>query len=194
MVPIADSMVYLRPLYASPTTNPQPQLQYVIGVIGKTVRIDTSLTSTLSDLLEQTVLPPSEGGAPSTGTVPMAVSGLLQQAQTDYSNALIALKAADLAQFQTDLNAMSTAIKQAQDVLGTPLPGSTTSSTTTTTTTAPAAKGGKTSKKTGSTTTTAPHGLTTTSTTSAPASTEPKGSTSSTTTTPSTLVSAAPTS
>ncbi len=64
MVPIADSMVYLRPLYASPTTNPQPQLQYVIGVIGKTVRIDTSLTSTLSDLLEQTVLPPSEGGAP----------------------------------------------------------------------------------------------------------------------------------
>ena len=40
MVPIANSMVYLRPLYASPTTNPQPQLQYVIGVLGKNVQID----------------------------------------------------------------------------------------------------------------------------------------------------------
>ena len=29
MVPIGNSMVYLRPLYASPATNPQPQLQYV---------------------------------------------------------------------------------------------------------------------------------------------------------------------
>ena len=35
MVPIANSMVYLRPLYASPTTNPQPQLQYVVGVLGQ---------------------------------------------------------------------------------------------------------------------------------------------------------------
>ena len=40
MVPIANSMVYLRPLYASPTTNPQPQLQYVVAVLGKTVQID----------------------------------------------------------------------------------------------------------------------------------------------------------
>ena len=41
MVPIGNSMVYLRPLYASPTTNPQPQLQYVVGVLGKNVQIDT---------------------------------------------------------------------------------------------------------------------------------------------------------
>ncbi len=35
MVPIANSMVYLRPLYVSPTTNPQPQLQYVVGRPGQ---------------------------------------------------------------------------------------------------------------------------------------------------------------
>jgi hypothetical protein len=159
-------------------------LQYVVGVIGKTVKIDSSLTATLSDLLQTTVLPPSGSGAPSTGTVPAAVAGLLEQAQNDYNAAIADLKADNLAQFQTDLNAMSAAINQAQDVLKTPLAGSTpASTTTTTTTTTPAAKGGN-SKKTGTTTTTS-HGLTTT--TSVGASTEPKSSTSSTT-----LVSAAP--
>ena len=56
MVPIANSMVYLRPLYASPTTNPQPQLQYVVGVLGKNVQIDTSLAAVLSDLLQSSRL------------------------------------------------------------------------------------------------------------------------------------------
>ena len=186
MVPIGNSMVYLRPLYASPTTNPQPQLQYVIGVLGKNVQIDSSLSATLSDLLQTTVTLPSGSGVPSTGTVPAAVAGLLQQAQTDYNNALAALKNQNLAQFQSDLNLMSAAINQAQEVLGTPVPGST---STTTTTTVPSVKGGKT-KKTGTTTTTAPHGLTTT--TSVATSTEPKTSTSSTTTTSTSLVSAAP--
>ena len=140
MVPIANSMVYLRPLYASPTTNPQPQLQYVVGVLGKNVQIDTSLSAVLSDLLQTTVSLPSEsGGVSSTGTVPLAVSGLLQQAQTDYTNALAALKAGNLAEFQTDVNQMQQAIAQAQQVIGATTPGA----TTTTTTTVPPVKGAK---------------------------------------------------
>ncbi len=133
MVPIANSMVYLRPLYASPTTNPQPQLQYVVGVLGKNVQIDTSLSAVLSDLLNTTVSLPSEsGGVPSTGTVPAAVAGILQQAQTDYTNALAALKAGNLAEFQTDVNQMQAAIAQAQQVIGATTPGATTTTTTTT--------------------------------------------------------------
>ncbi len=188
MVPIADSMVYLRPLYVSPTTNPQPQLEYVVAVLGKNVQIDTSLSAVLSDLLQTTVTLPSQSGAPSTGTVPAAVAGILQTAQTDYNNALAALKADNLAQFQTDLNMMAQAITQAQQVLGTPAPGST---PTTTTTTAPPVHVGKTSKKGSTTSTTASKSSTSTSTssTSVPTSTEPKGSTSTTSTT---LVSAAP--
>jgi uncharacterized membrane protein (UPF0182 family) len=181
MVPIANSMVYLRPLYASPTTNPQPQLQYVVGVLGKTVQIDTSLAAVLSDLLQTTVLPPESSGVSSSGTVPAAVAGLLQQAQSDYTNALAALKAQNLSQFQTDINAMQASIAQAQQVIGATTPGATT--TTTTSTTVPAVKGGKTSKDT---TTTTSHASTTTS---VPTSTEPKNAT---TTTSTTLVSAAP--
>jgi hypothetical protein len=185
MVPIGNSMVYLRPLYASPTTNPQPQLQYVIGVLGKNVQIDTSLSATLSDLLQTTVTLPTGSGVPSTGTVPAAVAGLLQQAQTDYTNALAALKANNLGEFQTDINMMQEQITQAQQVLGTPVP------TTSTTTTVPPVKGAKGSKKPGTTTTTtASRSSNSATTTSVPTSTEPKTSTSSTTSTP--LVSATP--
>ena len=186
MVPIADSMVYLRPLYVSPTTNPQPQLEYMVAVLGKNVQIDTSLPAVLSDLLQTTVLPPGQAGS-STGTVPAAVAGILAQAQTDYNNALAALKASNLSAFQTDINQMQQAISQAQQVISATTPGATT--TTTTTTTAPPVKGAKTSKK-GATTTTTSHAATTSSSTSSvPASTEPKNAT---TTTSSTLVSAAP--
>ena len=150
MVPIANSMVYLRPLYASPTTNPQPQLQYVVGVLGKTVQIDTSLSAVLSDLLQTTVSLPSESGVSSTGTVPLAVAGLLQQAQTDYTNALAALKANNLGQFQTDISLMQQAITQAQQVIGAQVP----TPSTTTTTTVPPVKGTKGSKKPDTTTTT----------------------------------------
>ena len=96
MVPIANSMVYLRPLYVSPTTNPQPQLQYVVAVLGKNVQIDSSLSAVLSDLLQTTVSVPTGTGVTSTGTVPAAVAGILQTAQTDYNNALAALKAGNL--------------------------------------------------------------------------------------------------
>jgi uncharacterized protein len=189
MVPIGNSMVYLRPLYASPTTNPQPQLQYVIGVLGKNVQIDTSLGNVLSDLLNTTVTLPSGSGVPSTGTVPAAVAGILQQAQTDYTNALAALKAQQLGQFQSDLQAMQAAIAQAQDVLSATTGATTT--TTTTSTTTPAVKGGKSTKKAGTTTTTAAtRGASSSSTTtSVPTSTEPKNTTSTTSPAP---VSAAP--
>ncbi len=188
MVPIANSMVYLRPLYASPTTNPQPQLQYVVGVLGKNVQIDTSLGNVLSDLLNTTVtLPSGSGGVPSSGTVPAAVAGILQQAQTDYANALAALKADQLGQFQSDLVAMQAAIAQAQDVI-TATTGATTT-TTTTSTTMPPVKGGKTTKKSGTTTTTVHSTGSSSTTTSVPTSTEPKNTTSTTSTT---LVSAAP--
>ena len=189
MVPIANSMVYVRPLYVSPTTNPQPQLEYVIAVLGKDVQIDTSLPNVLTDLLGTTVLPPGQNET-SSGTVPAAVAGILAQAQTDYANAQAALKADNLSQFQTDIDAMQAAIAQAQQVISATTPGAT---PTTTTTTTPPIKP-KTTKK-GAVTKTSTTSTTSSTTTSAPTSTEPKNTTTSTTSpsaTSSPLVSAAP--
>ena len=157
MVPIGNAMVYLRPLYVSPTTNPQPQLQYVVAVLGKQVQIDTSLTAVLSDLLQTTVSLP-QGGS-SAGTVPTAVQGFLQAAQTDYQNALNALKTGDFSTFGSDLQAMSQAISQAQSVIQQTSPGSV--PTTTTTTTLPHV--GKKSKASTTSTTAVPEPTTTTS-------------------------------
>ncbi len=145
MVPIANSMVYLRPLYVAATTNPQPQLEYVVAVLGKTVKIDTSLTSALSDITN-VALPTSSSGS-GTGTVPAAVSNILSQAQTDYSNAQTALAQGNLAQYQQDIKMMQQAISSAQAVL----PTTTSTPTTTTTTAPPKPKPGKTTTKKAST-------------------------------------------
>ena len=178
MVPIADSMVYIRPLYVSPTTNSQPQLKDVIAVLGKTVKIDKSLSAVLTDVFGTTVTVPSDSGGGSS--VPSAVADLLQQAQSDYKAALAALQSGDLGGYQTNIEAMDGAIAQAQSILkptgqagtSTPTSATTTTTATATTTTKAGGKGAKNSTpgaRTG-TTTTAPRSSTTTSSTPSAAS------------------------
>ncbi len=171
MVPVGNAVVYLRPLYVASSTNPLPRLTYVIGVVGQRVVIDSSLSQTLSDILQTTVTTQSGTGNSATGgsggtgtgtgagTVPTQVQQYLNTAQSDYQAALAALKNGDLATYQSDITAMEAQIALAQQALKAQVG----TSTSTTTTTAPAAKKAK-----------------TTSTTTVPASTQPKTSTSST--------------
>jgi hypothetical protein len=178
MVPIGDSMVYLRPLYVAATTKPQPQLQYVVAVLGKGVFIESSLSAVLQDVFQTTIASQSpgvgsgNGTGTGTGTVPTSVSQDLAQAQTDYTNAQAALQAGNLGQYQTDIAAMQQEIAAAQGVLGTTTTTTTPTGTPTTTTTAP-----KGSKKTGSGTTRS----TTTTSTTVPTSTGPQRSSTTTT-------------
>ncbi len=176
MVPIGGSMVYLRPLYVAATTKPQPQLQYVVAVLGKNVAIETNLQAVLNDVLATSLAPPTNNGSvPTGGSVPSGVAQDLQQAQTDYKNAQAELSAGNLGQYQTDIAAMQAEIAAAQSLLGTTSTGATTSTTTTTTTTT--SRKGSNSSRTGSNSTTS----TTTTTTTAPTSTQPQQSTTSTT-------------
>jgi hypothetical protein len=177
MVPIANSMVYIRPLYVAASTNPQPKLEYVIAVLGGTVQLDTSLSAVLGDI-DHVALPSSSTGGSSSGTVPAALQTIIAAAQTDYNNAQTALKAGNLSQYQTDIAAMEQQLSSAQDVLN----ATTGSTTTTTTTTIPKVKGTK--KKPGSTTTSSSTSTTSTS----PTNTQPH---SGSTTTSSTQASAA---
>jgi hypothetical protein len=171
MVPIADSMVYIRPLYVAASSNPQPKLEYVIAVLGGTVAFETSLSAAMSDITH-VALPSSSNGGSSSGTVPAALQSILAAAQTDYENAQTALKAQNLQQYQADITAMEQQLASAQDVLN-----ATTGGTTTTTTTTRPKVPAKGTKKTGATTST----TTTTSTT--PTSTEPRGGSSTTSST-----------
>jgi hypothetical protein len=168
MVPVGQSIVYLRPLYVASSSSPLPQLTYVIGVLGQRVVIKGTVAETLSSLLNVPVSSGGSQGNPAgsgngTGTVPAAVQSALAQAQADYTNALAALQAGDLGTYQTDINLMQQEITDAQGAL-TP-----TSTTTTTTTTTPT-----------STTTTVPS-KSTKNKTKTPTSTEPKATTTTTT-------------
>lgn len=178
MIPIANSIVYIRPLYVAASSNPQPKLEYVVAVLGGTVKLDTSLTNVLSDITGVT-LPSSTNGSSSAGTVPAAIASILAAAQLDYQNAQAALKAQDLSTYQADIAAMEQQLASAQDVLN----ATTGPTTTTTSTTIPKLKGKGTKKSSGTTSTTS-----TTTTSTSPTSTEPRNGS---TTTSSTSASAA---
>jgi hypothetical protein len=158
MVPVGDTMVYLRPLYVAASTNPLPQLTYVIGVVGQNVVIDSSLSQTLSDVLRTSVTTLSGSGAPTgtstptatTGTLPAQVQQDLTAAQNDYKQAQAALQAGgagSLGTYQTDITAMENQITAAAQALKSGTPAAPTSTTTTT-----APKPAKTTKTTSSAT------------------------------------------
>ena len=178
MVPIANSMIYLRPLYVASTTNPQPQLEYVVAVLGKNVQIDTSLQAVLSDLLQITVALPSGGRhigghrAVGGGEHPAGGPDRLHECPGGAQGRQpVAVPDRHPGHGPADQAGAAGARRRRP------------TTTTTTTTTLPPVRGAK-SSKTGSTTST-----TSSTTTTVPTSTEPKGSGSSTTST--TLASAA---
>ena len=142
MVPIADSMVYLRPLYVSPTTNSQPQLQVRRRGVGQD-RQDRHLALGLADVLGRRWAAVQGARAHAVGRrlrdrdwpVP-AVAGILQPAQTTTRTPRPRCRRGNLARYQPEIQAMEQQISSAQDVLR-PGPGT---GTTTTTTTTPAKK------------------------------------------------------
>ena len=48
MVPLDQSVLYIRPLYVTSTSNPLPQLRYVIAVFNQDVAIEPTLSGALS--------------------------------------------------------------------------------------------------------------------------------------------------
>ena len=119
-VPLDNSVLYIRPLYVASTSNPMPELRYVIAVFNQDVGIAPTLAGALSDVLGANVSglgnsPPSKNGSgPNSGA---SVASYLQQASSDYTNAKNALANGDLGLYQKDVNAMYQQLQLAQDAL-----------------------------------------------------------------------------
>ncbi len=150
MVPIGQSIVYLRPLYvASSSTLSQPQLNYVIGVLGQKVVIESTVSSTLSDLLQTQI----SGGRRivqyecGEARCPLRCSSTSTRHKPTIRMPWRRSRAGDLGAYQTDINAMQAEIANAQAAL-TAAPGTKTTPTTTTTTAPAKSKSVKTSVKT----------------------------------------------
>ena len=122
IVPLDKSILYVRPLYVTATTNPMPQLRYVIAVFNQQVAIAPTLSGALSQVLGASV---SAGGGTGSGTGGTSGGGsaghtaayYLHQASLDYAKALSALTAGNLGAYQADVNAMNRAVLSAQKAI-----------------------------------------------------------------------------
>ncbi|HWC38230.1 MAG TPA: UPF0182 family protein [Acidimicrobiales bacterium] len=150
MIPIDQSLLYIRPLYVQSSRNPLPEFKKIIVVYGNQAAMEDSLSQALADLFGAPVpgLPAtSASGAavgPTTpitpsspgGGVSATVSQLLAQAQAAYAQAQNDLKAGDLGKYQTDINQAGDLLNQASQAASasaapsTPAPSTTTPSTT----------------------------------------------------------------
>ena len=119
MIPLDESILYVRPLYVTATTNPMPQLRYVIAVFNQQVAISPTLSGALSQVLGTSVAAGSgTSTAPSGPTKSgQSASYYLNQAASDYTQAQAALKSGNLGAYQVDVNNMNAALVAAQTAL-----------------------------------------------------------------------------
>ena len=124
LIPVEQSLIYIRPLYVEAEGTPLPQLKKVIVVFGDKVVMRDSLREAITAIfpgsspatLEQqgagaatpppsggTTAPPTAGGTTPT-TVAPTVGDLLDQAAARFADADAALKAGDLAGYQKATN------------------------------------------------------------------------------------------
>ena len=137
MIPIDQSMLYVRPLYVTSSTNPLPQLKYVIAVFNSHVDIESSLSLALSNVFSVSVPSNGSGGSGNVTVTPAIAAqarALLAQANADYQAAQAALSSGDLAAYQTNIQAMYAALLSAQALLGSSNAKSTTTSSGSSTT------------------------------------------------------------
>ena len=119
LVPLDQSVLYIRPLYVTAESNSLPQLRYVIAVFNQKVVIAPTLAGALSQVFGSEVN--TGGGSNGGGTTKpgQTASYYLAQASHDYSLAQTALTAGNLGEYQRDVNAMNAALVQAKKALGT---------------------------------------------------------------------------
>jgi uncharacterized membrane protein (UPF0182 family) len=149
MVPINQSIIYVRPLYVQASRNAFPTLQYVIvvysGPNGSQVAIDSTLSNALSQVFNAPVpigngSGTASGGGGGTTTSPnqQQIAQDIAQANQLYTQIQADLKAGNLGQYQTDVTNLGAIVQQLQQLQsgssgsGGSAPGSASTTTTTT--------------------------------------------------------------
>ena len=155
IVPIEQSVMYVRPVYVQASgDNTPPLLREVVVEYNNQVHVAETLPAALKKFGQFTDYPapssttPAPSQNPSGPAPTLTAADLLARAAQDFADADAALKNGDLATYQTKIRDAQQNVAQAQQLLGGTAPGSTTTTTapssssggesTTTTTTAPA--------------------------------------------------------
>jgi uncharacterized membrane protein (UPF0182 family) len=120
-IPIEDSLIYVQPVYVrSEQANAIPELRFVLVVNGTEIGLGATLDEALAASVGEAVTPPPDGEEeppPPTGTVDEQVIALLQEAADHFAAADAALRAGNLAQYQSEIELAQAAIAEAQALL-----------------------------------------------------------------------------
>ncbi len=131
MIPVANSLLYIQPLYVESSRNAVPELQKVIAVYGKQYAIQSTLAGALTQVFSAPVST-TPGGGSSSGQLTPEVKALLDEAQSAYQQSLKDLKAGNLGAYQSDINTLESDLQQVQQLTGTTTPTGSSSTTSTT--------------------------------------------------------------
>ena len=118
MVPLDQSVLYIRPLYVTSTSNPLPQLRYVIAVFNQDVAIAPTLSGALTQVLGANISTGGSGSGSSSSSKPgQTAEYYLSRAIADYTSAQAALTSGNLGQYQSLVNQMKENLTLAQQAL-----------------------------------------------------------------------------
>ncbi len=133
MVPIGQSILYVRPLYVAASNNALPELKKVIVVYGKNAAMEDTLPEALSAVLHGPVLGVTPSSTSSSSTTSSALNPTVQQLLKEeaslYNQAIAALKAGNLGEYQNFVNQIGDLTEEALKVYGGGSPGKSTQST-----------------------------------------------------------------
>jgi len=128
IIPIDNSLLYVRPLYVTAQQTQVPEFKKAIVVLGDKIAMEDTLQQALADIFgtapgtrEQAKTPaPTVNGSttpttsPSPGQLSPDAKALLDQAASEYAQADAALKNGDLAGYQQHVRAMSDLLSRAR--------------------------------------------------------------------------------
>ena len=126
ILPIADSLLYVRPVYVSSAQTALPQLRYVVVLYGQQVAMAPTLDGALAKVFGSTTAssgssgPGGSGGSGGRSTgplVPAQVGKLLSEATSAYDAAQKALAAGDLGTYQRDVAKAERYVSAAEKLL-----------------------------------------------------------------------------
>jgi uncharacterized membrane protein (UPF0182 family) len=117
-IPIEDSILYVLPVYVRAAGDSAvPKLELVLVVNGTTVTVEGSLPEAIEGATGAVSgeEPPPDGGE---GTVQQQIERLLSQAVAHFAAAEEALRAGDLARYQSEQEQAQALVEQANELLG----------------------------------------------------------------------------
>jgi uncharacterized membrane protein (UPF0182 family) len=143
LLPIEDSLIYIRPIYVVSRSGRQPAFRFVVVFYGGVAKLGTSVEDALAQFDDfRGIAPPNPGGPetpPSTtpGQSTRTAADILAEARQVYDDAQAALKAGNFARYGELTQQLDDLLEEAADALNGGRDGASQTSPLTSTTTRP---------------------------------------------------------